>query len=483
NRAVESFSGEILSKSAKAKHTRNTSFDNLNTATATTTTPTPSDSFPTSAVQKWFFNILKPSNNNPTPPSLPSSPDPPNSQSNSATSPAPSPQVPQQQQQQQQQKLVLSPPRNLVESAHQRSISSSTCSLDKTAPKLKATTNVGEEFKEEEEYSVDDASLNGFLKQKRIKVKKLLNGELNAKAQIVLSGPTNSTSSRVAAICYTWLLENRMSNNKNKGEGDGEGSVVVPVINVRRRRMWKQRQAAWLLYHVGVDATSLLFANEVNLESLVMAGQLSIVVVGQDILRTNSEVNAYDLLQIPVLKKLLLAGILLDTQNLKTYDKSSMTRDSEAVQLLLVGSAPSYRYSLYDHNYFMEEQRDKSFLESLQHNYGKPPNETEHRVLEKKPTSASHPEDIIHNSDKNPSNGGSAKTNRRLQQNQHKMHQITLMERISSSWQSGLIYDQIRDQNHFLDYWYVKNFVSWGPPKLFLHLYECLGLSFDCILF
>ena len=36
-------------------------------------------------------------------------------------------------------------------------------------------------------------------------------------------------------------------------------------------------------------------------------------------------------------------------------------------------------------------------------------------MLEKKPTSTSHPEDIIHNSDKNPSNhthAGSAKTNR-----------------------------------------------------------------------
>lgn len=98
----------------------------------------------------------------------------------------------QEQQRQQQQKLVLSPPRNPVESAHRRSISSPTCSLDKIAPKLKASTNVGEEFKEEEEYSVDDASLNGFLKQQRIKVKKLLNGELNAKAQIVLSGPSKS---------------------------------------------------------------------------------------------------------------------------------------------------------------------------------------------------------------------------------------------------------------------------------------------------
>ena len=64
--------------------------------------------------------------------------------------------------------------------------------MDKTAPKLKATTNVGEEFKEEEEYSADDVSLNGFLKHKRIKVQKLLNGKLNAKAQIVLSGPSNS---------------------------------------------------------------------------------------------------------------------------------------------------------------------------------------------------------------------------------------------------------------------------------------------------
>ena len=69
----------------------------------------------------------------------------------------------------------------------------------------------------------------------------------------------------MAAIFLVWLLENRMSINKNKGEGDGGGCVVVPVINVRRRRMWKQRQAAWLLYHVGVDATSLLFADEVFL--------------------------------------------------------------------------------------------------------------------------------------------------------------------------------------------------------------------------
>jgi hypothetical protein len=50
---------------------------------------------------------------------------------------------------------------------------------------------------------------------------------------------------------------------------------------------------------------------------------------------------------------LQLAGILLDTQNLNASDKSSMTRDSEAVQLLLVGSAPNYRYALFDQRMFL----------------------------------------------------------------------------------------------------------------------------------
>lgn len=65
----------------------------------------------------------------------------------------------------------------------------------------------------------------------------------------------------VAAICYACLQENRA--RKNKGEGDEDGCIVVPVMNVRRERMWKQRQAAWLFHHVGLDATSLLFSDEV----------------------------------------------------------------------------------------------------------------------------------------------------------------------------------------------------------------------------
>lgn len=63
----------------------------------------------------------------------------------------------------------------------------------------------------------------------------------------------------VAATCYAWLLENKTKGNKKDSE------FVVPVMNIRRGKMWKQRQAAWLFHNVGLDATSLLFANEVSI--------------------------------------------------------------------------------------------------------------------------------------------------------------------------------------------------------------------------
>lgn len=65
----------------------------------------------------------------------------------------------------------------------------------------------------------------------------------------------------VAAICYAWLLENRRRNNR---DGGGESEVVIlPVMNMRRREMWKQRQAAWLFHHACVDASALVFSHEV----------------------------------------------------------------------------------------------------------------------------------------------------------------------------------------------------------------------------
>lgn len=134
--------------------------------------------------------------------------------------------------------------------------------------------------------------LNGFLKKQRIQIGKLLNGEINGNAKIVLSGPSNSTSSMLSAICYSWLLETKMRNNEGI-EGDGSPVVVVPVMNVRRGKMWKQRQAAWLFHHVGIDAKALLFSEEVDLEALMMAKKLGILVVGQDILISNGWISMH----------------------------------------------------------------------------------------------------------------------------------------------------------------------------------------------
>lgn len=73
------------------------------------------------------------------------------------------------------------------------------------------------------------------------------------------------TSSMVAAIGYAWLLMNRMKvDYKDRSSGDGNEKLVVPVMNMRRGKMWNYRQAAWLFHHVGLDVNALLFSDEVT---------------------------------------------------------------------------------------------------------------------------------------------------------------------------------------------------------------------------
>ncbi|KAL1829103.1 hypothetical protein ACET3Z_007515 [Daucus carota] len=442
-RPVDGFGEEIVTKSVKNKNVTNQSVN---------------DNSPTNAVQKWFSNILKPSDPTPQPVPDPSPPLPPristHRRSRFEAPPSPSPSQPDPNAQflpprtsfhrktrfqsdpavtqplgippQPPTKRVfspapdptrlLSPPKHLTESSHRRSISSSTCVL----PEKQGQPPAVESGHRRSISSYSDQNscellkdINGFLKEQRVKIKKLISGEIDGTAKIVLSGPSNSTSSMLSAICYAWLLGTKMRNNKEGVEGDGSSVVVLPVINVRRGKMWKQRQAAWLFHHVGVNAKALLFSEEVDLEALMMAKKLSILVVGQDVLISNSEVgsqctiltdnyceDAYELLDTPILKKLLLAGILLDTQNLNTSTKLSMTRDAEAVQLLSVGCAPNYGNALYDQ--LMQDQRDGNFLEALRHNYGKPPSESSRVPVERRtPERNSYPEATVQTLDKN----------------------------------------------------------------------------------
>ncbi|GJN16963.1 hypothetical protein PR202_gb03994 [Eleusine coracana subsp. coracana] len=129
--------------------------------------------------------------------------------------------------------------------------------------------------------------------------------------KLVLSDASKSVSSIVAAICYAWILASK-----------GDGQAAVPVVNMRRSRMARCRQAAWLLYHVGVDTSALLFADEVDMEGLIMDQQVSLFVVGQDVLKPKAEVgslctvltnnyceDACSLLQSLDIKKLLVSAL------------------------------------------------------------------------------------------------------------------------------------------------------------------------------
>ncbi|KAI3892678.1 hypothetical protein MKX03_005112, partial [Papaver bracteatum] len=286
--------------------------------------------------------------------------------------------------------LLLSPPRNLLESTHRRSISSSTCSLDKFS--LRPDSNIKEVV---ERHGFRD--LNGFLEEQRSNIARISNGDSgDAQAKFVFSGSSNSTSSMVATICYAWLLANTSKCNADEGDATSQ-VVVVPVMNMKRKYMWKKKQVAWLVHHVGIDDTSLLFSDEVDVETLTMRKQLSIVVIGQDVLRANGEVgsqctiltdnyceDAYDLVQVPVLNRLnhrftllkIILAILSLLVQLNAKEFNCTNRDAEAVQLLLVGSSTNYRNALFD--LLMQEQRDTAFLEALRQNYGKSPSRSDH---------------------------------------------------------------------------------------------------------
>ncbi|XP_020980111.1 uncharacterized protein LOC107619425 isoform X2 [Arachis ipaensis] len=77
-----------------------------------------------------------------------------------------------------------------------------------------------------------------------------------------------------------------------------------------------------------------------------------------------------------------------------------MTRDAEAVQLLLVRSAPNYRYALFDQ--LLQDQKSTSFVEALNFNYGKPYDQsdknsegnTEHKFREQ-PNLLRHLHDLL----------------------------------------------------------------------------------------
>uniref|UniRef100_A0A0A0LRB9 Uncharacterized protein n=1 Tax=Cucumis sativus TaxID=3659 RepID=A0A0A0LRB9_CUCSA len=461
HRAVDNFSGEILSK--VVRHSRNKS-ESYSTSSAAEEEELTN---PASAVQKWISNILKPPPN----PAI-SIPDPPpstprKSRFHAHLPPSRLPNTP--------SDALLSPPKTLTDPPPRRTVSSPAFSLQTVRSKSNLNGF------SQNDYGDLEFGLNGFLKEQRMKLKRVVleMGILHCSVlRNLLIFENAGTSSMVAAICYAWLLENKLRQTNVE---TGRECLVVPVMNMQRGKMWNQRQVAWLFYHLGLDASSILFTDEVDLESLMIAGQTSISVVGQDVLKMNDGVgsqctiltdnyceDAYHLLQTPLLKNLLLAGILLDTKNLDASSQSSMTRDAEAVQLLSVGSAPNSKNGLYDQ--LMRVQKESSFLDALIQNYGKPPSDgsnnhvgnTNHIKERNQPSSPPHGNAI--NQQKKSSDIGTAKTSkvspksgtslnpvRYLFKHQLEKHPTPPVERVKTSWQNG----SVLDRNEITLAWFV----------------------------
>lgn len=155
---------------------------------------------------------------------------------------------------------------------------------------------------------------------------------------IVIPGRDLELSSVVAALGYTWLQENSFPKIS------GDTWHPVPMIDMPRQQMHKHKDAAWLFDACGIDAGALLFADDIELSTLVGAGRIKMSIIGQDVLVTRNEVGSVctllmemllsghrGLLQPRYLKAFMLAGILLDTENL---DFASM-RDTKMSNLLV----------------------------------------------------------------------------------------------------------------------------------------------------
>lgn len=97
-----------------------------------------------------------------------------------------------------------------MESAHRRSISSSTCRNDRIFHRENlddGQLKVGGPKDREPNSFSKDQDLNSFLKEQRIKIEMLMNGEINGKAKIVLSGPSNSWVFKIFISCYLSVKE------------------------------------------------------------------------------------------------------------------------------------------------------------------------------------------------------------------------------------------------------------------------------------
>ncbi|KAG0608836.1 hypothetical protein M758_8G137000 [Ceratodon purpureus] len=215
---------------------------------------------------------------------------------------------------------------------------------------------------------------NKFLRTQKERLRSGLDTGNTDRFCIVLTGRDLELSSIVAAMSYAWLQENSFP------KVSGDAWHPIPMIDIPRQHMDKHRDAAWLFDACGIDPGSVLFADEVELSVLVGAGRIKMSIIGQDVLVTRNEVGSVctllmemllaehrGLLQPRYLKAFMLAGILLDTENL---DFASI-RDTAMSNILVEGMGCFGRTSFY--NQLREAEGDARVSKLITQNYDNQP--------------------------------------------------------------------------------------------------------------
>ncbi|MCO5552816.1 hypothetical protein L7F22_006333 [Adiantum nelumboides] len=212
--------------------------------------------------------------------------------------------------------------------------------------------------------------LNDFLIQKKSNLHLC---SYDSRIHFILSN--SSLSSMIAALCYAWTLHHSKTNKL-------DGWERVPVMTMSRNHMWNYKQLGWLFEQAGLETKALIFIDEVDLDAIAdSVGEYRISTVGQEIIRLRGEAASYctivaealfkeveAALQAKCVRILLLAGLLMDTNNLDSSSVAYTRRDEIAASSLLPGAGHKGRAVLLAE--LKQGHKSKEFHDIMCRNYG-----------------------------------------------------------------------------------------------------------------
>ncbi|KAG5117982.1 hypothetical protein JHK82_032402 [Glycine max] len=179
--------------------------------------------------------------------------------------------------------------------------------------------------------------LNAFLKARKDDV----NAGVPGKFLHAVMGSDGADVGTVAStIMYSFYLHVTSESNQ---------FCTVPIININRANLGSHVELKWLLDSCHIDQSSLIFADEIDLSYYDIFGSLKIVLLKGSRISSKQEESSCctaiadkfatyspEILASKSFSKLLLAGILLDTANLR--DPRCSSKDKYMASLLINGA-------------------------------------------------------------------------------------------------------------------------------------------------